>query len=262
MKDSEIESLGKLTVKSNQLEIVTENSIENAGMDVSTRLNGSIKSNIDTRLKKDFAFSIDFGTSSDMETQNVQVKMFDDAVVVNDTPEGSSVEYSKFDLAGYLSEPASDLVPTNINFKLEFNKHDELITSVSEGGTIQLGETLFENVRAPTEELSNRLVADASVDGKSVTLSFSIPSAFSPWQDLTLSSEGFESKSDLWSQTFFGKAFDDTTEDQQNLITEALGKNDSNTDTASEASADAEINGGTNEASDESAAAGSDSENS
>lgn len=217
MLDGELVSLGELLVKSSQVDLVSVPSVEFADMKNSQRFEGTLRLQADHRLTEDMPFVVDFAIDDDLKLL-LKTSTFNEKLQFVQTPEDKSLTYNEFSPADFIDLQTGQLQPSEVNLRLEYGeKTGEGPINVNSDGSFILGTTRFTDLRIeePGKGRDSRLVGTGTVNGETVHAKIKVLSPFSPIFDSWLESDTIESAEELWSQTVFGKSFDELTEEEQ-----------------------------------------------
>ena len=85
LKNGVLQSIGKLLVRSSQLELKTVPSVEFTEIQNTQRFEGVLRADSDHRLHSDVPFAIDFGVDKDFKS-SMKLELFNDQMQILETP--------------------------------------------------------------------------------------------------------------------------------------------------------------------------------
>ncbi len=220
MLKGELVSMGELFIKSSQVDLVSVPSVEFADMKNSQRFEGTLRAQVDHRLTEDMPFVVDFAIDDELRLL-LKANTFNDKLQFVQTPDDKSLSYNEFSPVDFIDLKTGQLQPSEVNLRLEYGeKTGEGPINVNSDGSFMFGKNRFTDLRIeePGKGRDARLVGTGTVNGETVQAKIRILSPFSPIFDSWLESETFESAEELWSQTVFGKSFDELTEEEQSAV--------------------------------------------
>ncbi len=223
-KENDLQSLGTLLVRSSQLDIETVPSIEFADMKQARRLEGTLRSETDRRLKSDVRFVFDFGVSDNLDV-SLKGELFDGQFQFEQLPEQESLTYVDFSPADFIELAEFGILPSHVKMKLSFDENlDQESVDVNQDGSFNLGKTRFGNLQIQKQpDGPSQVVATGEVNGNVVTATLKID-GFSPWWRMGLASAGFESAAEVWAQTVYGSPFAKLSDEQRSAVKASLPK--------------------------------------
>ncbi len=219
-ENGRLKSLGELIVKSSELDIDSVPSVDFAEESNALRLEGVLRKRADHRLLNDVRFVFDLAVDDDLE-MTMRSQQFDGKIQIDQLTDETVVTYDDFSPSQFFKSESGAITASEINvgLKYEERKKQDRSASVKKEGSFKIGKTKFDNLKISDErEHEFQVVGEGVVDGIAVTASIRIGSPYSPFIDVALKSEEFESSDELWAKTIFGKPFGDLNEEQQGVV--------------------------------------------
>lgn len=222
-QEGNLQSLGELLIRSSQVDLVTVPSVEFSEMKNARRFEGNLRAQADHRLMADVPFVFEIGVDDELEIF-ISSELFDGRLRFVDIPDQTSLSYIDFSPGEYIDLKDGSVLPSKITLKLDFGEDKEQgPTRVNEDGAFELGITRFDDLRiVKPDNGPSVVVATAIVEGETVRAFIEIAGPSSPWWNVSLESEGFDTTEDLWAQTLFGNAFDQLEHEQQVSVGAAI----------------------------------------
>lgn len=219
----DLKNLGTLSIRSSQMDLETLPSIEFADFKHAQRIEGTLRSGADHRLKNDVPFVFDFGVNNDLKVY-LDAELFGGGLRMSQRVDRDTLVYDDFTLSDYVDPTSFGALPAHVNMKLEFEKNaTEGPVKLEPGGSFELGQTRFDALRLENPEQGpSYLIATANVDGATVTATIHIKRPSAPAWATKLQSDDFDSAEELWARTLFGIAVVDLSDDQRATIQASL----------------------------------------
>ena len=215
----DLQNLGNLIVRSNQMELNTVPSVVFSEMKNSERFQGTLRAQADHRLKSDVPFVFDFAVNDDLSVFQSS-ELFDGQLRFIDDSTQTTLSYHDFSPAEFIDLKTGAALPSNVNMELAYGENKKQgPQNVNSNGAFEFGKTRFGDLRIIQNENNQPIVvAEGVVNGETVRAFVEIDAPFSPWWSITLESENHDSLEDLWADTIFGGAFAQLAEEEQNVI--------------------------------------------